>query len=378
MNKSQKVKKLLRGYFDRNLTETEREALFYLIHQEDLEEAVFCEQYRIWDESPMHHKNIQSAELFDRIKKETDITGEDLAEGDLKLKGFRYNQLQSRRSKMHSLLKYAAVILITALFSGILFYLEGRLRTKEIARNEISVPYGSRIKVTLADSSGVWLNSGSILSYPDRFSESNREVHLTGEAFFDIRERTGQPFYVRTSDIDIKVLGTRFNVKSYPEEDIIETTLVTGQLVIEPKATIAAGRKEAVLYSNQKAYYSKKVKKLALVNMESVRDQKKVEEESSNLVNIKSPEKIQQLAVETSWTENRLVFRDESFSSLAKRLERWYNVEITIRDREVGELKFTGSIENETIEQVMEAFSYASRIDYSIDHNKIEITRKRK
>ena len=376
MNKSERIKKLLRGYFEGKLTDTERENLFFLIHQEDLEESVFCEQYKVWDESPNKNIHVHSKEIFERIKAKANITDEILAEGDLIFKGFKYDQLKSHKTKIYSFLKYAAVILITVLFSGIAYYMTGRMKTEEIARNEITVPYGSRIRITLADSSKVWLNSGSTLSYPNRFAEGSREVHLEGEAFFDIRKNPRQPFYVRTSDIDIKVLGTRFNVKSYPEEDIIETTLVSGQLMIEAKSTGTAGGTKTNLYPNQKAYYSKGIRKLALERMESKQDQKQVEKESSDLVNIKNLEGIKQVTIETAWTDNLLIFRDESFSSLAKRLERWYNVEITIRNTEIGDYKFTGSLENETIEQAMKAFSFASGLDYSIDRNRIEITVK--
>jgi len=376
MNKSDKIKILLRGYFKGKLTAAEREQLYFLIHQEDLEEAVFCEQYKVWNESPDRIKNVSSQEIFQRIRTSADMTDEMLTEGDLRLKGLKYNQLQSHKARIYSFMKYAAVILMTALISGFAYYITGKARTAGLARNEITVPYGSRIRITLADSSEVWLNSGSRLSYPDRFAKRNREVFLEGEAFFDIRKNPRQPFYVKTSDIDIKVLGTRFNVKSYPEEDIIETTLVSGQLMIETQRTDVAGIKKAILNPNQKAYYSKKVRRLKLERKEYMQDQKPVTAITSKLVNIKDMERINQVSIETSWKDNRLIFRDEPLRSLAKKLERWYNVEITIKDSELGDYKFTGSIENETIENAMKALSAAASLDYSIDRKKIEITRK--
>jgi transmembrane sensor len=377
MNKSERIKKLLRGYFKGKLTDAEKETLLFLIHQDDLNEAVYCEQYKVWDESPDQNKHINSGELFEKIRAEANITDEMLVEGDQILKGFRFDQLKSRKIKIYSFLKYAAVILLTVLFSGITYYIAGRLKTEEIACNEIVVPYGSRIKVTLADSSEVWLNSGSRFSYPSHFAKGSREVHLEGEAFFDIRRNPKQPFYVRTSGINIKVLGTRFNVKSYPEEDIIETTLVSGKLIVETKGSGTSIGTKTVLYPNQKASYSKKVNKLEMEIIEPIKDQKSDMKRLQNLSNIDNLVKLQPSVIETSWTDNLLIFHDEPLSSLAKSLERWYNVEISIKDTEIGDYKFTGSFKNETIEQVMKGFSYASGLDYKIEHNKIEISTKK-
>ena len=375
MYKSEKIKILLRGYFEGKLNEAERENLFFLIHQEDLEEAAFCEQYKVWEESHDRKKDIPSEEIFERIKGELKITDDKLKEGDLILKGMKYDQLHSRRAIINKCLRYAAVILITSLVSGIAYFTISKFNSGGVAFNEITVPYGSRISITLSDSSRVWINSGSRLTYPSHFAEDKREVYLEGEAFFDIQKNQNQPFYVKTSDIDIKVLGTRFNVKSYPEEDIIATTLISGQLMLLPKQLNKTDGRQTVLHPNQKAYYSKEAKKLELSKQEYIKDLKPVSKETSNLVKTKTIENIEHMTIETSWKDELLIFRDERFSSLAKRLERWYDVEIILEDSEVGDYKFTGSIRNETIEQAMKAFSVASSIDYTIDQNSITITK---
>ena len=376
MYKSEKIKLLLRGYFEGKLNEAEKEHLFFLIHQEDLEEAAFCEQYKVWEESQDRKRDIPSEKIFDGIKRELKITDDKLKEDDLILKGLKYNQLHSRRAIINKCLRYAAIIVIASLVSGIAYFTISKLKTGDVALHEITVPYGSRISIMLNDSSRIWVNSGSRLTYPSHFGEGKRVVYLEGEAFFDIQKNPSQPFYVKTSDIDIKVLGTRFNVKSYPEEDIIETTLISGQLMLLPKQFNETDGRQTVLHSNQKAYYSKDARKLELSKQEYIKDIKPASKETSNLVKTKTIENIEYMTIETSWKDELLIFRDEPFSSLARRLERWYGVEIILNDSEVGDYKFTGTIRNETIEQAMKAFSVASSIDYTIDQSRIIITKK--
>jgi transmembrane sensor len=377
MYKSEKIKILLRGYFEGKLNEAERENLFFLIHQEDLEEAAFCEQYKIWQESQDRKKDIPSEKIFEGIIGKLKITDDKLKEGDLILKGLKYDQLHSRRAIINKCVRYAAIIVIASLVSGIAYFTISKSKTEDVALNEITVPYGSRISITLNDSSLVWINSGSRLSYPTNFARDKREVYLEGEAFFDIQKNPKQPFYVKTSDLDIKVLGTRFNVKSYPEEDIIETTLISGQLMLIPKQSYVSDGQQTMLHSDQKAYYSKEAKKLELGKQEYIEDIKPAAKESSNLVKTKTIENIEHMTIETSWKDELLIFRDEPFSSLAKRLERWYGVEIILKDSEVGDYKFTGTIRNETVEQAMKAFSVASSINYSIDQNTVVVTKKK-
>lgn len=377
MAKSERFKKLLRQYIEGSIDAEGRERLLFMIHQEQLEDAAFCEQYKIWSEAEGKKKHVPTEEMLGRIKAGLKITEDRLTEDDLKLKGIRYMAMQSSRNKLRVLVRYAAVILITAMAAGIAYYLTGRMEEEEMARNEINVPYGSRIRVTLADSSVVWLNSGSRLSYPERFTQGSREVYLEGEGFFDIRKDRRNPFFVRTSDINIKVLGTRFNVKTYPEEDIIETTLVSGQLLIETGKGKPGGQEVAVLKPSQKVIYSKSTNQLALERKEPGQVEKPVSGEATRYVNMENRQKIQELAVETSWKDNQLIFRDETLLQLARLLERWYNVKIEIMDEEVGKYQFTGRIENETIEQALKALSIASDLDFRIDSNKIEITGKK-
>src|SRR4030042_4196381 len=124
----------------------------------------------------------------------------------------------------------------------------------EMVYNEVFVPLGARSQVTLSDGTKVWLNAGSKLKYPMNFSEASREVNLEGEAYFDVVRMKDKLFIVKTSDINIKVYGTKFNVKSYPEENIIQTTLVEGSLSVEPLWN-REGKEPVYLKPNQSITY---------------------------------------------------------------------------------------------------------------------------
>jgi ferric-dicitrate binding protein FerR (iron transport regulator) len=147
------------------------------------------------------------------------------------------------------------------------FLMNNFKRTDNQGMNEISVPLGSKTTLVLGDGTKIWLNSGSKLKYPQKFQGNFREVTLTGEAFFDVAKDAYKPFIVKTSALNIKVLGTTFNVKSYPEEGTIETTLVKGAVTITQNNL--SQQKEAIyLKPNQRATYIKEEGKLVLADVE--------------------------------------------------------------------------------------------------------------
>jgi len=381
MNNKEKIKELIRKYVEGNLSGIEEENLFFLIHNEELENEVCDEQYHLWNswnEVPGKNKHLPSEEVFNNIKEKVKINDDKLMLDDLILKGLKFQDARSRNKRFYTFLKYAAVFFIAAFLSCLAYYMTSKGKKKEIANHEITVPYGSKIKIILADSSVVWLNSGSKLIYPNHFAETSREVFLEGEAFFDIRKIHHKPFYVNTHDINIKVLGTRFNVKAYPEENMIETMLIAGHIQIEENEKPGKKSEKLYLESQQKAIYLKESQRLLIEKKESLKIQPLESKKETSILNTKDLNKIQDVDIETAWKDNKLIFRDEQFASLAKKLERWYGVEIEIKDDEIGHYRFTGSLENETIEQAMNAFAIASPIEYKINKNKIEVTKSNK
>ena len=186
----------------------------------------------------------------------------------------------------------------------------------------------------MPDGSLVWLNSGSKLSYPSNF-KGQRSIQLEGEAYFDVI-KSRKPFIVSTAYGEIEVLGTSFNVKAYTDDDF-QTTLVAGAVNLR----VGAGTSITLKPGEQ-----------AFVN-------------ENNRLEIQTVE----TEIFTSWKDGKLIFYREPFEKVAKRMERWYNVKIEVDNDEIKNLWFTGTIEMETLSEVMELIRRSMPLEYSYDQN---------
>jgi len=283
------------------------------------------------------------------------------------------------RDTIFSLLKYAAIFFL-GFFSWFLFNIltgnksnQSNINNK-LSYNEIIVPYGSKSKVKLPDGTLVTLNSGSKLIYPVFFTGEKREVFLEGEAHFQVKTDSLHPFYVRTDDITIRVLGTVFNVKAYPETNTIETTLIEGSLEIinNSKLKILKGEEKVLLKPKQKAIFVKNENRLTLDEKAEV----KLKAYKTEIPEIKIQEKAN-VDIIVAWKDNKLVFENERFEDIAIKLQRWFNVVIEIKSEELKNERFTGKFENETIEQVLNALKLAEPFEYKMNKNQITIYRKK-
>lgn len=246
--------------------------------------------------------------------------------------------------------------------------------------NEINVNPGAKTKIQLPDGSQVWVNSDSKISYPETFKGSVREVFLEGEAYFDVVKDPFHPFIVHTSGIDIKVLGTAFNVKAYDAEPTIEATLIHG--MIEVGKTNQPDAPKVILKPHEKLIFNKLANKLTdeanTTKVQRISD-------GTPLMNIITPAiTIAPLAkniadtavVETSWIYNRLKFEDEKFEDLAVKMERWFNVKIVITNDKLKSYTINGSFENETIEVALKELQYLMPFNYQINGRDIYIEKK--
>jgi len=272
---------------------------------------------------------------------------------------------------MRPLMRYAAVFMLAMAFSWFWF---GREKLPEIQNiddnnnfagvSEVSVTYGSKSRIVLPDSSEVYLNSGSQLSYPAVF-DGERHVSLTGEGYFIVRSDTLHPFLVHTADVSVKATGTEFNVKAYPEEGRVETVLVSGTVEI-----IKKGQSKPIveLKPGEKGSF---VKGATTVQQLPDADAKAADAEKEQpqmvLSIVKKPD------VATGWVKNQLIFDAEPFEQIAVKLERWFNVEIEICDATLAKTRLTGRYDTENIEQVMHSLKMATPFSYNIEKNKIII-----
>lgn len=279
-----------------------------------------------------------------------------------------------RKKYLMPLLKVAAIVLISFAVSFLLFEYLNDEKVQEMANVNIEVPLGSKSQMILPDGTKVWLNAGTKLSFPSQFDPEERMVNIEGEAFFQVQSDAERPFIVVASELRIKAVGTAFNVKSYPDEQTIEATLVEGKVLIERNISRPQRGGSIDLLPNQKVIYNKEDHQARKVNLVEKIEKALGNEAISSATKLKMSESIESTEENTSWKDNRLVFRSERFDDLARRMERWYNVSITIKTESLKRKSFNGVFEKESVEQALEALKLAARFDYTIKENHITIT----
>ncbi len=251
----------------------------------------------------------------------------------------------------------AFIILSSSLYFSI-FYTS----TNKEVRVDIFAGKGIRKEIKLPDGTFVRLNSDSKLSYDlDMQNHGQREVILTGEAFFKVAHDKKRPFIVKTNKIAIKVLGTEFNVKDYPGDRESETTLIKGSIEL------------TINDRSEQKFLLKPSEKFALTK----RSEKPADKDSSSVLMIEniSPVKVgnEEYLEEISWTENMIVFQNESFEDLLPKLERWYNVRIILDDPTIRSYRFTGVFINENVIQALEAMQLIKSFNYKLTDNEVKI-----
>lgn len=207
----------------------------------------------------------------------------------------------------------------------------------------VEVPSGNKVQLTLPDKSSVKLNSESSLAYT--YQKGKRMVQLSGEAFFHVSKDKEHPFVVQIGDLNIEVLGTSFNVRSYNDSDLVEASLVEGSIRLYDSKYPAEA---FILKPNQKAIYSGN-RQISVYDTDNVK--------------------------ETAWIHNNLVFESEKLSTVFHKIERWYGVKIDLQCPEIANDRITGSFRNEQLPYVMEALKIQYGFDYEIAGNHITISK---
>jgi ferric-dicitrate binding protein FerR (iron transport regulator) len=215
----------------------------------------------------------------------------------------------------------------------------------------VMAPRGSKALTVLPDGTAVWLNAGSKIEYKIPDNKSSREVTIEGEAYFNVSKDHDHPFTVNAGEMLIMAYGTEFNVKAYPEENVVETTLVEGSVSVEIKDKSS---NSTMLKPNEQAIYYKPTP-----------------QRSENFLITKGIDP----SYYTLWINDRLQIKGETLEELAVVLERKYDVKIGFDDNTLKDLRFTGIIENETIEQILELIKISSNVDYRIDGREVWLSK---
>ncbi len=244
---------------------------------------------------------------------------------------------------------YSAAAIFTGLiFLGSILYKTNVINLSFRHTVEVTTSKGEKKEIILSDGTKVWLNADSKIIYNENFERDYRKVKLYGEAFFDVVKNPNCPFIVETSQLSIKVLGTKFNVKAYADDKTIETTLESGIISLQQDGKKFGSDNSIIIKPQQKATFSKKEQKLVLEDVDSNRY--------------------------TSWKEGRLVFDNEDIHEAIKKLERWYGLKISMIDYKKNE-RITLTIIDENIEQAIKLLQYTTATGFTVE--KINNTGKR-
>lgn len=238
------------------------------------------------------------------------------------------------------------------------------------AQNTVSTKRGSKSKIQLPDGTQVWLNADSKITYNENFQGNIREVQLSGEAFFDVVHDEDRPFVIHTNVIDVKVLGTAFNVRSYSDEKNTETSLIRGSVEITLRNN---PDKKIVLKPNDKLIVDNLEAKAETDSPDVVRANHSNHASLLTLGKVNFKEN-KESALETMWVKNTLAFDKETLENIALQIERWYDVKVNIPDSRIRNVEYSGVFENEDLEQVMEALRISGNFHYDINKKEVTIT----
>lgn len=299
----------------------------------------------------LHEKIEEKNDFVDKVREEAVIAkGNDEVQPHPRLQAQLVNQRQPRHTKQavqflqsfSGWFRRAAAFLIVPLTLAFLayVYLTPRQHPEPISLAEIQCPLGVRTRFTLPDGTTGYLNSGSSLTYQVPFNDT-RQVSLIGEAYFDVTKQHNTPFIVQTNNLNIKVLGTSFNVIAYLDEPSEEVILQTGKLEVLSKS----GNQICQLNPDQKVLLK-----------------------SENNSTTKSDVIASQY---TSWKEGRLIFRNEDMGQVARRLSRWYNAEIIITDSLLLSYTFYATFQDEQLDEVLKMLTITSPISWQEMKRKI-------
>lgn len=252
--------------------------------------------------------------------------------------------LFSYNNKSSQWLKVAAILVMSFCLSLFYYMLSSDNPENEVVFELKTSGLGERVQFTLPDGTRVQLNSGSRLEYPVPFSETSREVHLEGEAYLIVERDEDRPFLVYTPEMITRVLGTSFNIRSYPEDEQVIVAVSSGKVAVSENDMLDS-EEGVILEADQWASYNLNTRILS-----------KGSGDISSYV---------------AWHEGVLLYHDKTLGEVAILLERWYGVSISLENEELKDCVIRGEHRNETLVNVLNAITYAFDVEYTIDGRQV-------
>lgn len=316
-------------YFTGELADEERLELLHRIENDDRFKAEFIRLQNLTAVSQLsHHPS-------------------DQIDGIIHFKAFVAKIKQDAQRKLFiNFVKYAAIaLLLIASIVWATLYLSNTNHKQSL--NTLYVPAGQRAQITLQDGTKIWLNAQSTLKYPSRFTKRNRKVEITGEAFFDVARDKKRPFIVGTQNIKMEVLGTQFNVYSYPEAGYIETGLIEGFVKIIDKLN---EQNNVTLKPNEQATFK---------------------DGQIGVSHIPNPDHL-------LWKEGIYCFQNERLIDIIEKLQLYYDIKIVVEDPEIFNVRYTGKFrQRDGIEEILHIIRkiQSFKIERDRDNNIITLTK---
>jgi len=275
--------------------------------------------------------------MYRNIESETNIeTDSNYAHSAPRILSFRFKKL----------MRVAAMLFLPLLTAAGMYFYMYKAESSN-APLVIAVERGQKANITLPDGSKVWLNSQSKLTYSANFNLKKRELKLNGEAYFEVAHNPDKPFIVHSNDIAVEALGTAFGVKAYNEDNLISSILMRGKV----RVTTPDG--ESILMPNDRIMYDKTTHKKDLSTVVNATDF-------------------------TGWIHNELRFENESLGEISKTLERVYNVEIIFASEKLRNQRYTGTLNNNSLESVLNIITLTSPISFEIDKQQVKLYERKK
>ena len=326
------------------------------------QQNAFFKTYWVKNEELYSNTNL----MFERIASKIEVPVAETQEDDETHAG----GFKSRR--MIIFLRSMAALLALGIALSVTYYLKGynqqRFTLADLQQKK--TPSRVKSKIYLSDGSVVTLNSETTLKYPPSFTGPTREVYLNGEAFFDVAKDHKHPFIVHAGKMSIRVVGTAFNVKSYKNDIASETTLIRGSIEV----TLADRPSDRIILKpNEKLILKSTTFKRHTINRNLVAQTPDTAKTSYALTNLTYLKSNDTTVVETSWVNNRLTFKDEDFTEIANKMERWYGIKIKFKNTDTKDYRFTGVFEKENVLQALKALQMIEPFSYKYKNETIYI-----
>lgn len=352
MNNEQKIWAVIVRYLENTMAEEDSDLLEEWLNKSNENRRTLHSVDQIWKASSEKSQENFLKEL--NLEKDWSRISSRIEEGNSEEQQKRvqkFGRLRKRQQIISNLLKVAALILVA--FSSVFLTLryaqpEPEPTVYEPVFKEISTKPGERANIDLGDGTKVFLNADSKLTVPDTFSGDERVVELSGQAFFDVEPDASRPFYIKTSNAIIKVVGTAFDVKSYADDQDVRVVVQEG--TVELKKAVD---EDETLVLNQ-GYLGSLSRDAGDFHLEQVND----------------------LGVYTGWRDGRLIFKNTPFEEVLAHIKRWYDVDIMLElsNDSLLQKEFTADLKTRSVADVFDVISMSMNIEYHLNESKDTIT----